>query len=87
VIEGSLSSAIRPRTPFEGFFYGQGPSKRSENAASDWLSLLFFDFFIPSQVTFIALCKCLIYKENPLLIGFNLRAKPLISLKKNDLTG
>jgi hypothetical protein len=46
------------------------------------MHLLFFIFFDPSQLTFTASRKCLIYKEILRLIGFNFSAKPLISLKK-----
>jgi hypothetical protein len=49
------------------------------------MPLLLFTFQNPSQVTFRALRKYLIYKEIPDSLGFNFSAKPLISLKKNDL--
>jgi len=46
---------------------------------------IIFIFFYPSQVTFIAACKCLIYIEISRLAIFGFDAKPLISLKKIDL--
>jgi hypothetical protein len=46
------------------------------------VAFVIFDFFNPSQLTFIASRKCLIYKEILRTVGFKLSAKPLISLKK-----
>jgi hypothetical protein len=45
-------------------------------------AFVIFHFFDPSQLTFTASRKCLIYKEIPDSLGFNFNAKPLISLKK-----
>jgi hypothetical protein len=44
--------------------------------------LLILFFFNPSQLTFIAFRKYLIYKEIFKFTSFNFDAKPLISLKK-----
>jgi hypothetical protein len=73
---------VRRKTPFEGFFYGWNPGKDFGNPILTLVHLLFFIFFDPSQLTFTASRKCLIYKEIPRVVGFNFSAKPLISLKK-----
>lgn len=73
------------RTPAQGFFYVWSLTKCCRSGFLFLMHLLFLCFLNPSQVTFSAVCKCLIYKEFLFSRSFNFTAKPLISLKKIDL--
>jgi hypothetical protein len=73
-------SAEKPLS--RGFFTAGIRARILEIRFFTLVHLLFFIFFDPSQLTFTASRKCLIYKEIPRVVGFNFSAKPLISLKK-----